>query len=43
MIGKTLTELFPATRRNGNLERYIGTFENNKSYKRAENFIPTKE
>jgi PAS domain S-box-containing protein len=40
MIGKTLTELFPATRHNGNLERYIDTIENNKSYKGVEYFYP---
>ncbi len=38
MIGKTLTELFPAARHNGNLERYIDAFENNKSYQGIEYF-----
>lgn len=40
MIGKTLTELFPATRHNGNLERYIETLENNRSYKGLEYLYP---
>jgi PAS domain S-box-containing protein len=40
MIGKTLTELFPATRTNGNLERYIDAMEHNKRYQGVEYFYP---
>jgi PAS domain S-box-containing protein len=40
MIGKTLTELFPATRKNGNFERYVDTIENKKRYKGVEYYYP---